>query len=229
LEFVFSTGAYAEKGIGNKLKVILLDLKLPKVDGLDVLRKIKSDERTKATPIVVLTSSAEDRDIVESYALGVNSYIVKTANFDKFLDAVSEIGLYWLLFNKPLSKSTTDERRGQGTMDRCWHKRVSLTGSGILKFEKNGNIQSIQTILCNISLGGIGLYADVPIEIDTNVSITINFMSAGGIKTDSVEGCVVYYKDMGNIYFMGIQFNEEINPENQPSLYEHIQKILNMG
>lgn len=100
LEFVFATGAYGERDIGNKLKVILLDLKLPKVDGLDVLRKIKSDERTKATPIVVLTSSAEDRDIVESYALGVNSYIVKTANYDKFLYAVSEIGLYWILFNE---------------------------------------------------------------------------------------------------------------------------------
>lgn len=104
LEFVFSTGAYAERDIGNKLKVILLDLKLPKVNGLDVLRKIKSDERTKATPIVVLTSSAEDRDIVESYALGVNSYIVKTANFDKFLDAVSEIGLYWMLFGELIWK-----------------------------------------------------------------------------------------------------------------------------
>ena len=94
LEFVFATGAYAERSIGNKLKVILLDLKLPKVDGLDVLRKIKSDERTKATPIVVLTSSAEDRDIVESYALGVNSYIVKTANFDKLLYTVSEKRLF---------------------------------------------------------------------------------------------------------------------------------------
>lgn len=80
-----------------------------------------------------------------------------------------------------------------------------------------------------ISSGGIGLYADNPIEIDTNVSITINFISADGIKTDSIEGCVVYNKDMGNIYFIGIQFNEEINPENQPALYEHIHFCKNQS
>ncbi|MFH1702901.1 MAG: PilZ domain-containing protein [Nitrospirota bacterium] len=105
-------------------------------------------------------------------------------------------------------------------------KRVSLTGSAILKFEKKGNIQSIQAVPGNISLGGMGLIADVLIEIDTNVSITINFISVDGIKTDSIEGRVVHYKDIGNIYFIGIQFNEEINPENQPSLHKHIQRIL---
>jgi CheY-like chemotaxis protein len=80
-------------------RVILLDLKLPKVDGLDVLRRLKGDERTKTIPIVVLTSSQEQRDVVESYKLGVNSYIVKPVNFERFAAAVQELGLYWLLLN----------------------------------------------------------------------------------------------------------------------------------
>ena len=101
LEFIFATGAYKDRKVENGPKVILLDLKLPKVDGLGVLRRIKSDERTKMTPVVVLTSSKEDRDIVESYKLGVNSYIVKPVNFDKFIQAVSQLGLYWLLLNQP--------------------------------------------------------------------------------------------------------------------------------
>ncbi|MBI2487468.1 MAG: response regulator [Deltaproteobacteria bacterium] len=101
LEFVFATGAYTDRKVENRPEVILLDLKLPKVDGLEVLRRIKSDERTKMTPVVVLTSSKEDRDIVESYKLGVNSYIVKPVDFDKFLQAVSQLGLYWLLLNQP--------------------------------------------------------------------------------------------------------------------------------
>jgi CheY-like chemotaxis protein len=101
LEYIFATGAYAGRNIKDKLKVIFLDLKLPKVDGLEVLRKIKSDERTKVIPIVVLTSSTEERDIVESYELGVNSYIVKPIDFDKFINAISEIGLYWIVLNKP--------------------------------------------------------------------------------------------------------------------------------
>ena len=100
LEFIFATGHYAHRNISNGPKVILLDLKLPKVDGLDVLRKIKSDERTKIFPVVVLTSSKEERDIVESYKLGVNSYIVKPVDFDKFLTAVSDLGLYWMLLNQ---------------------------------------------------------------------------------------------------------------------------------
>jgi two-component system response regulator len=101
LEFIFGTGAYAGRDVNNKPKVILLDLKLPKVDGLEVLRRIKADERTKVIPVVVLTSSTEERDIIESYQLGVNSYIVKPIDFDKFIDAVSELGLYWLLLNQP--------------------------------------------------------------------------------------------------------------------------------
>jgi len=101
LEYIFGTGSYAGRDVNNKPKVVFLDLKLPKVDGLEVLRRIKSDERTKVIPIVVLTSSTEERDIIESYQLGVNSYIVKPIDFDKFMDAVSELGLYWLLLNHP--------------------------------------------------------------------------------------------------------------------------------
>jgi two-component system, response regulator len=82
-------------------KVILLDLKMPKVDGMDVLRQLKSDERRKIIPVVVLTSSKEDRDILEAYQLGVNAYIVKPVDFDKFVKAISDIGFFWLLLNQP--------------------------------------------------------------------------------------------------------------------------------
>jgi two-component system response regulator len=102
LEYVFGEGTYNKRDMKDKLQMILLDLKLPRVDGLEVLRKIKSDERTNVIPIVVLTSSTEERDIIESYELGVNSYIVKPVDFDKFINAVSEIGLYWMLLNTPL-------------------------------------------------------------------------------------------------------------------------------
>ena len=101
LDFVFRTGAYVNRPVDKNPKLILLDLKLPKVDGLEVLRKIKSDERTKGIPVVVLTSSSEERDIVESYKLGVNSYVVKPVDFDQFVDCVSEVGLYWLACNEP--------------------------------------------------------------------------------------------------------------------------------
>jgi len=101
LDFIFATGIYAERNINDQPKVILLDLKLPKVDGMEVLRRIRADERTKCIPVVVLTSSQEERDIVESYKLGVNSYIVKPVNFAKFLETAEELGLYWLLLNKP--------------------------------------------------------------------------------------------------------------------------------
>jgi two-component system, response regulator len=101
LEFIFATGAYAHRNVESGPKVILLDLKLPKVDGLEVLRRIKSNELTKDIPVVVLTSSKEEQDIVGSYKLGVNSYIVKPVDFDKFVHAVSLLGLYWLLLNQP--------------------------------------------------------------------------------------------------------------------------------
>lgn len=101
LEFIFGTGAYAERDINHIPKVILLDLKLPKVDGLEVLRRVKSDERTKVIPVVILTSSKEESDLVESYKLGANSYITKPVDFDKFALTVSEMGLYWLLVNQP--------------------------------------------------------------------------------------------------------------------------------
>jgi CheY-like chemotaxis protein len=100
LEFLFCEGAYASRKIEDGPKVILLDLKLPKVDGLEVLKRIKQDERTKSIPVVVLTSSKEQRDVVDSYQLGVNSYIVKPVNFEGFAAAVQEIGMYWLLLNQ---------------------------------------------------------------------------------------------------------------------------------
>lgn len=100
LEYIFAAGAYAEKATNDKPKVIFLDLKLPKVDGLEILRRIRADERTKTIPVVVLTSSIEEQDIIESYELGVNSYISKPVEFNKLLDAVSEIGLYWMLLIK---------------------------------------------------------------------------------------------------------------------------------
>jgi two-component system, response regulator len=102
LDYLFATGAYADRDKNHLPKVVLLDLKLPKVSGLDVLRKVKGDERTRTIPVVVLTSSQEETDMIESYRLGVNSYIVKPVDFDKFVDAVSEVGLYWLVINKPL-------------------------------------------------------------------------------------------------------------------------------
>lgn len=100
LDFLFATGVYAGRDVNHRLKVILLDLKLPKVDGLEVLRRLKADERTRAIPVVVMTSSQEEQDIVESYRLGVNSYIVKPVDFDKFAQSVTDMGFYWLLLNK---------------------------------------------------------------------------------------------------------------------------------
>jgi CheY-like chemotaxis protein len=101
LEFIFATGAYASRVVESGPKLVLLDLKLPKVDGLEVLRRIKADARTKSIPVVVMTSSREERDIVESYALGVNSYVVKPVDFEQFASAVANLGLYWLLLNQP--------------------------------------------------------------------------------------------------------------------------------
>lgn len=101
LDFLFARGAYADRNPENGPKVILLDLKLPKVDGLEVLRQVKADSHTKNIPIVVLTSSREERDVVESYELGVNSYIVKPVDFGQFAETVRQLGFYWLLLNQP--------------------------------------------------------------------------------------------------------------------------------
>jgi two-component system, response regulator len=104
LDFLFCTGAYAHRHSDNRPKVILLDLKLPKVDGLEVLQRIKADPKTRTIPVVVLTSSHEERDLVESYQLGVNSYIVKPVDFEQFTEAVRQLGLYWLLLNQALGR-----------------------------------------------------------------------------------------------------------------------------
>jgi two-component system response regulator len=101
LEFIFCQGQYAGRRIEQVPRVILLDLKLPKVDGLEVLRRIKGDARTNTIPVVVLTSSKEQIDVVHSYRLGVNSYIVKPVNFEEFVKAIQQLGMYWLLLNEP--------------------------------------------------------------------------------------------------------------------------------
>jgi CheY-like chemotaxis protein len=101
LDFIFCTGEYAQRTLDNGPKIVLLDLKLPKVDGLEVLRRMKGDPRTQAIPVIMMTSSREERDIIDSYRLGVNSYIVKPVDFEQFLQAVQQIGLYWLLLNHP--------------------------------------------------------------------------------------------------------------------------------
>jgi two-component system response regulator len=101
LEYIFGTGAYAGRNVNDHPKVILLDLKLSKVDGLEVLRRVKADPRTRVIPVVVLTSSREERDIVESYKLGINSYITKPVDFGQFAEAVRQLGMYWLLLNQP--------------------------------------------------------------------------------------------------------------------------------
>lgn len=100
LDFLFATGAYSDRVIGGGPRVVLLDLRLSKVDGMEVLRRVKGDERTRHIPVVVLTSSKEDRDVVESYRLGVNSYISKPVDFNEFVKVVSELGMYWLLVNR---------------------------------------------------------------------------------------------------------------------------------
>jgi two-component system response regulator len=101
LDFLFGTGEYAGRNTNNRPKLILLDLNMPKVNGLDVLKRIKADESTKKNIVVVLTSSKEDPDIEKCYMLGANSYIVKPVEFDAFRKVVSEVGLYWMLLNQP--------------------------------------------------------------------------------------------------------------------------------
>lgn len=104
LDYIFGEGTYANRTLGTLPKVILLDLNMPKVGGIEVLRRIKADERTRKIPVVILTSSIEDPDIEKCYDLGANSYIVKPVEFDNFIKAVDELGLYWLLLNQRPSR-----------------------------------------------------------------------------------------------------------------------------
>jgi len=101
LEYLFGTGRYAGRDMALTPQLILLDLKLPKVDGLEVLRQLRADDRTRLLPVVVLTSSTEERDLVESYRLGANSYVRKPVDFTQFVEAARQLGLYWLLMNQP--------------------------------------------------------------------------------------------------------------------------------
>ena len=108
LDYLFGTGAYAGRDLSVMPAVVLLDLKLPRIDGLEVLRRLRADERTRCLPVVVLTSSNEDQDVVNSYQLGANSYIRKPVDFVQFIDAARQLGMYWLLLNEAPPKG----RRG---------------------------------------------------------------------------------------------------------------------
>lgn len=101
IDYVFGTGAYAGRDVSDRPAVVLLDLKLPKMDGLEVLKRIRADERTKLLPVVILTSSKEEQDIIDGYRFGCNSYVRKPVDFDQFLEAARQLGLYWLLINEP--------------------------------------------------------------------------------------------------------------------------------
>jgi CheY-like chemotaxis protein len=106
LDYLFGTGAHAGRDTSLMPQVVLLDLKLPKVDGLDVLRRLRADERTRFLPVVILTSSNEERDRIDGYKLGANSYVRKPVDFTRFADAVQHLGLYWLLLNEPAPPGT---------------------------------------------------------------------------------------------------------------------------
>jgi two-component system response regulator len=100
LDYLFATGAHAGRDVADLPQVVLLDLKLPRLDGLEVLRRVREDERTHMLPVVILTSSKEERDLIEGYRLGCNSYVRKPVNFDEFVEAARQLGLYWLLLNE---------------------------------------------------------------------------------------------------------------------------------
>jgi CheY-like chemotaxis protein len=102
LDFLFCRGPFAQRSFDHPPKLVLLDLKLPKVDGMEVLKQVKSDSRTRTIPVVMMTSSKEEQDLVASYALGVNSYIQKPVDFDQFRETVKNVGLYWLVINQPV-------------------------------------------------------------------------------------------------------------------------------
>jgi two-component system response regulator len=101
LDYVFATGAHAGRDVNDRPAVVLLDLKLPKLDGIEVLKRIRADERTRLLPVVILTSSKEEQDIIDGYRFGCNSYVRKPVDFDQFLEAARQLGLYWLLLNEP--------------------------------------------------------------------------------------------------------------------------------
>lgn len=101
LDYLFGTGAFCERDLREQPAVILLDLKLPKIGGLEVLKRLRADERTKGLPVIVMTSSIEEQDIINGYSLGANSYIQKPVEFEKFFEAVRQLGIYWLLMNVP--------------------------------------------------------------------------------------------------------------------------------
>lgn len=102
LDFLFAKGEFSTRKLTNQPKLILLDIKMPRVDGIEVLRRIKADEITRTIPVVIMTSSAEEKDMLVSYNLGVNSYVVKPVDFENFFKAVGELGLYWLLINRTI-------------------------------------------------------------------------------------------------------------------------------
>jgi two-component system response regulator len=108
LDFLFCRGAFAQRSFDHPPKLVLLDLKLPKVDGMEVLKQVKSDPRTKTIPVVILTSSKEERDLVSGYNQGANSYIQKPVNFDQFRETVNSVGLYWLVINQPVPVSAVE-------------------------------------------------------------------------------------------------------------------------
>lgn len=107
IDYLFGAGEYAGRDAADRPAVVLLDLKLPKITGLDVLKRLRGDDRTRLTPVVVLTSSKEEKDLMESYNLGANSYIRKPVDFDQFLGAVQQLGLYWLILNEQPPKTKT--------------------------------------------------------------------------------------------------------------------------
>lgn len=107
LDFLFGTGAYTARDVSQHPKVILLDIKMPKMDGIEVLRNIRANESTRTIPVVIMTSSNEDKDILASYELGVNSYVVKPVEFEEFVKAVGNLGLYWLLTNRAIGSPKT--------------------------------------------------------------------------------------------------------------------------
>lgn len=112
LEFLFCNGAHAERSFDHPPRLVLLDLKLPKVDGMEVLKRLKADPRTRTIPVVILTSSKEERDLVQGYGLGANSYIQKPVDFEQFRETVKTVGLYWLLINQAPLQATAAQAAG---------------------------------------------------------------------------------------------------------------------